>query len=272
MKTCRRIGVSAHLSALIRIPPCATLPSLIKVDLSMHRSVSLLLALVLLTGCGSRRHHRERGAAPSGPRQTTIQFLGRGCFRLTSSVGLTVLIDPYNPSKTSSAVKAGSVPADVVFVTHEDETANFTDMASGSPQIFRSTMAVGVNRASGLAVRGIRTSSDKVGGDTSRLNIAFVWSMDGIRYCHLGAIADPVNLSESINIGNVDVLFMPIGGGFDEAKQRITLERLRPKIVIPISYSGGVGGGSFRMPTAHVRSTFTLAREQLPTTPTIYVP
>jgi L-ascorbate metabolism protein UlaG (beta-lactamase superfamily) len=238
----------------------------------MYRSVSLLLALVLLTGCGSRRHHRERRAEPSGPRQTTIQFLGRGCFRLTSSVGLTVLIDPYNPSKTSSAVKAGSVPADVVFVTHEDDTANFTDMASGSPQIFRSTMAVGVNRASGLAVRGIRTSSDKVGGDTSHLNVAFVWSMDGIRYCHLGAIADPVNLSESINIGNVDVLFMPVGSGFDEAKQRITLERLRPKILIPISYSGGVGGGSFRMPTVHVRSTFTLSREQLPATPTIYVP
>jgi L-ascorbate metabolism protein UlaG (beta-lactamase superfamily) len=237
----------------------------------MHRSVSLLLALVLLTGCGSRRHHREGRAALAGPRQTTIQFLGRGCFRVTSSVGLTVLLDPFNPSKTSSAVKAGSVPADVVFVTHEDDTANFTDMASGSPQIFRSTMAVGINRASGLAVRGVRTSSDKV-GDTAHLNVAFVWSMDGIRFCHLGAIADPVNLSESINIGNVDVLFMPVGGGFDEAKQRITLERLRPKIIIPISYSGGVGGGSFRMPTVRVRSTFTLTREQLPTTPTIYVP
>jgi L-ascorbate metabolism protein UlaG (beta-lactamase superfamily) len=184
---------------------------------------------------------------------------------------LTVLLDPFNPSKTSSALKTGSVPADVVFVTHEDDTANFTDMASGSPQIFRSTMAVGVNRASGLAVRGVRTSSDKV-GDTAHLNVAFVWSMDGIRFCHLGAIADPVNLSESIIIGNVDVLFMPVGGGFDEAKQRITLERLRPKIIIPISYSGGVGGGSFRMPTVRVRSTFTLTREQLPTTPTIYVP
>jgi len=236
----------------------------------MHRSLSLLLALIFLSACGSHRHHKENRAAPSGPRQTTIQFLGRGCFRLTSSVGLTILLDPFNPSKTSSTVKTGSVPADVVFVTHEDEMANFTDMASGSPQIFRSTMAVGVNRASGLAVRGVRTSSDKI-GDTAHLNIAFVWSMDGIRFCHLGAIADPVNLSESINIGNVDVLFMRVDGGFDQAKQRITLERLRPKIIIPISYSGGVGG-SFRMPTVRVRSTFTLTKEQLPTTPTIFMP
>ena len=239
----------------------------------MHRSVPLILALFLLVSCGSHRHRRHGGgAATTGPRQTTIQFLGRGCFRLTSSSGLTVLVDPFNPSKISSGMKAGSVPADVVFVTHEDETANFTDLASGSPQIFRSTMAVGINRASGLAVRGVQTSSDKVGGDTSHLNVAYVWSMDGIRYCHLGGIVDPINLSESIIIGNVDVLFMPVGGNFNEAKQRITLDRLRPKVIIPISYSGGVGGGSFRMPTVRQRSTVTLAKEQLPTTPTIYIP
>lgn len=233
----------------------------------MHRSVSLLLAVLLLSGCWSR--HKQKENAYTGPREVTVQWLGRGCFRVTSSLGLTILTDPFNPKLVGGSVKASSVAADVVLVTHEDDTANYTDLVAGSPIIFRSSMAKGVNRASGVLVRGIQTSSENL-AVSSRLNVAYTWAMDGIRFCHLGAIEDAVSPSEALNIGNVDILFIPVGGNFNDQKRRITIDRLRPRIVIPMSYSGSYAG----LPVSNVvrinGNRFSITKAQLPAVTTLY--
>src|SRR3984893_2673416 len=234
----------------------------------MHRSISLLLAVLLLVGCWSR--HKKNEPAYTGPREVTIEWLGHGCFRVTSSIGLTILTDPFNPSVLNYPVKAASVPADVVVVTHEDDTANYTDLATGSPIHFLSSMAGGVNRASGVLIRGVQTSSEIL-TVSPRLNVAYVWAMDGIRFCDLGAIEDAVSLSESLNFGNVDVLFMPVGGSqkFTEEKRRMTIERLRPRIIVPM-----MGTWSSSQPNVvHIKGNrFTLNVSQLPATTTVYVP
>jgi len=235
----------------------------------MHRSVSLLLAVLLLSGCWSR--HKKHENAYTGPREVTIEWLGRGCFRVTSSLGLTILTDPFNPKLVGGSAKAGSVAADVVLVSHEDETANYTDLAASSPIIFRSSMAEGVNRASGVLVRGVRTSSENL-AVSSRLNVAYTWAMDGIRFCYLGAIEDAVSLSEALSIGNVDILFIPVGGSqnFNDQKRKITIDRLRPRIVIPMSYSGSYSG----LPVSSVvrinGNRFSITRAQLPEVTTLY--
>ena len=234
----------------------------------MHRSFSLLLAVLLLSGCWSR--HKQKENAYTGPREVTVQWLGRGCFRVTSSLGLTILTDPFNPKLVGGSVKASSVAADVVLVTHEDDTANYTDLVAGSPIIFRSSMAKGVNRASGVLVRGIQTSSENL-AVSSRLNVAYTWAMDGIRFCHLGAIEDAVSPSEALNIGNVDILFIPVGGNFNDQKRRITIDRLRPRIVIPMSYSGSYAG----LPVSNVvrinGNRFSITKAQLPAVTTLYL-
>lgn len=233
----------------------------------MYRRTSLLLSVLLLAGCWSRHKHNE--VAYTGPREVTIEWLGQGCFRVSSSIGLTILTDPFNPRTLNTHLKAGSVPADVVLVTHEDDTANFTDLASGSPIIFRSSMAAGVNRASGILIRGIQTSSENLVA-ASKLNVAYTWAMDGIRFCDLGAIEDAVTPSEALNIGNVDVLFMPVGGSqnFTAEKRRITIERLRPRIIVPTRGEWPFGLAN----VMHIRGNrFTLTKSQLPATTTVYV-
>src|ERR1700738_4499581 len=194
----------------------------------MHRSISLLLAVLLLVGCWSR--HKKNEAADTGPREVTIEWLGHGCFRVTSSIGLTIITDPFNPHAT----KVATVPADIVLITHEDDTSNYTDLVSGTPIIFRSSMASGVNRASGVLIRGIRTSSESLAA-AAKVHVAYIWAMDGIRFCDLGAIEDAVTPSEALNIGHVDVLFMPVGipQNFTEDKRRLTIALLRPKFFVP---------------------------------------
>jgi hypothetical protein len=236
----------------------------------MHRSVSLLLAVLLLSGCFFR--HKREEPVYTGPREVTIQWLGRGCFRVSSSLGLTILTDPFNPKLVGSSVKSSSVSADVVLITHEDQASNYTDLVSGSPIVFRSSMAEGVNRASGILVRGTQTSSENL-AVSPRLNVAYSWAMEGIRFCDLGAIEDAVGLSEALSIGTVDVLFVPVGGpqNFNDQKRRITIERLRPKIIIPMSYSGSYSG----LPVANVvrinGNRISFSKSQLPAVTTAYV-
>jgi hypothetical protein len=229
----------------------------------MYRSTSLLLAVLLLTGCWLRHKHNE--AVYTGPREVAIEWLGHGCFRVTSSIGLTILTDPFNPH-----AKVASVPADVVLITHEDDTSNYTDLVSGSPIIFRSSMASGVNRASGILVRGVQTSSENLVA-SPKLNVAYTWAMDGIRFCDLGAIEDAVTPSEALNIGHVDVLFLPVGGTqhFTEDKRRLTIERLRPRIIVPMMGEWVSGQSN----VVRIRGNrFTLTAAQLPATTTVYVP
>ena len=235
----------------------------------MHRSVSLLLAILLLSGCWSR--HKLHENAYTGPRVVTIEWLGRGCFRVTSSLGLTILTDPFNPKLVGNSVKSSSVAADVVLVTHEDETANYTDLAAGSPIIFRSSMAEGVNRASGILVRGIQTSSENL-TVSPKLNVAYTWAMDGIHFCTLGAIEDAVSPSEALNIGTVDILFLPVGGpqNFNDQKRRITIDRLRPRIIIPMSYSGSYSGVPVSTVVRINGNRFSITKAQLPTVTTVY--
>jgi L-ascorbate metabolism protein UlaG (beta-lactamase superfamily) len=254
----------------------------------MRRSILFLLAILLLAGCQHHRRHREgqqpaQAHGPIGPRQVTIQYLGHTCFLITSSLGLNIVTDPFNPSVLSYPVKVGSVPADIIFVTHEDETANFTDLASGSPVILRSSMASGVNRANGVLIRGVRTSSESFSTAT-KLNIAYIWAMDGIRFCDLGAVEDAVTPTEAINIGHVDVLFLPVGGpqDFTDEKRKITVDRLQPKVIIPMMYSTAYsskvplrGLGEWLSRQSHVvrvPNQFILKPKELPDEPTVFVP
>ncbi|HEY0793649.1 MAG TPA: MBL fold metallo-hydrolase [Chthoniobacterales bacterium] len=249
----------------------------------MHRSLFLLVALSsLLLGCGHRHHRTEAPAQSLGPQQATVEWFGHGCFRVSSSIGLSVVTDPFNPAVLNYPVKSASLSADIVLISHEDDTANFTDLISGSPQVFRSSMAVGVDRASGILVRGIRTSSENYAA--TRLNVAYVWSMDGVRFCYLGNIQDAPTISEALNIGTVDVLFLPVGGPpeFTAAKQHETVERLKPKVIVPMMYATGHSGkvplrplGEFLSRQRNVTriggNRFVISHPTLPAVPTVFV-
>jgi L-ascorbate metabolism protein UlaG (beta-lactamase superfamily) len=264
---------------------CASLCTYSVTEQRMRRCIPFLLAILLLAGCQHHRRHREgqQQAHPIGPRQVTIQYLGHTCFLITSSLGLNILTDPFNPSVLSYPVKPGTVPADIIFVTHEDETANFTDLASGSPVILRSSMASGVNRANGVKITGVKTSSESLSA-TTKLNVAYVWSMDGIRFCDLGAIEDAITPTEAIDIGHVDVVFLPVGGppNFTDQMRKTTIDRLQPKIVIPMMYSTAYsskvplrGLGEWLSRQSHVvrvPNQFILKPKELPDETTVFVP
>jgi L-ascorbate metabolism protein UlaG (beta-lactamase superfamily) len=63
-------------------------------------------------------------------------------------------------------------------------------------------------------------------------------TFDGMNICHLGDLGHKLSQGQIGNIGNVDILFIPVGGhytiGASEAVEVIT--SLEPRIVIPMHY------------------------------------
>ncbi len=62
--------------------------------------------------------------------------------------------------------------------------------------------------------------------------------MDGVRVCHLGDLGHELDSNQMAEIGNVDVLLVPVGGFYTiDAKEATKVcEKLKPRLVIPMHY------------------------------------
>lgn len=73
-----------------------------------------------------------------------------------------------------------------------------------------------------------------------------VFEADDIVFCSLGKIKTKPDQEILEKIGNVDVLFVPIGGRgliFDYKEALDVIESVEPRVVIPINFQSGDAGG-----------------------------
>lgn len=90
----------------------------------------------------------------------------------------------------------------------------------------------------GMFIRGFATT-----GPAGKTNTIFTLLLDGIRICHLGALAVPEIAPEVVEeIGVVDILFVPVGGDavLDAKAASKVSSLLEPKMIIPIGYDDKV--------------------------------
>ena len=62
--------------------------------------------------------------------------------------------------------------------------------------------------------------------------------MDGIRCCHLGDVGEYFSADLAEELGEVDVLMIPVGGKYtiDATEAVVYVEGIRPRVVIPMHY------------------------------------
>ena len=65
--------------------------------------------------------------------------------------------------------------------------------------------------------------------------------MDEMNFCHLGDLGHILDKKIVNRIGNVDILFIPVGSVFtlDGSDAYMTTELIAPKVVIPMHYHVG---------------------------------
>ena len=199
-----------------------------------------LLATLLLVGCGGGGVSQQNPA-----REVRVDWLGNQAFRITSSIGTSILTNPY-AAGTGGRTLPSPLKPDIILVSRESSDANNIDATDNQPTVFRGSMGIGVLNATGIAIRGFPTFRNPDQESVEGMNIVYSWAMDGIKFCFLGFLNAPLTPSQVAQLGVVDVLFVPVGGSLSPSARETVLTQIRPRLVIPMGHAAGWTYGSVR--------------------------
>lgn len=146
-----------------------------------------------------------------------------------------------NPISKESKFKLANFGSDLVLITANHPDFNGSDTATRQGKEPFVIKGPGEYEVRGVFVRGFQSKT--VYGGVERFNTVYSFELDGIRVVFLGAISDKdLDSRAKEELGDVDILFVPIGGGEvlgGEDSYKIANKR-EPKIIIPIHF-GAVG-------------------------------
>ena len=172
-----------------------------------------------------------------------IRWYGQSAFLIDGGAH-AVFIDPFGAVEGFSrqglqfdypAIEG--VEADLLLVTHEHGDHNGVDAIAGSPQLLRST--AGTFESPLGEVVAIASEHDDVAGTVRGPNTIFCFTYDGLRVCHFGDFGQAgLRTEQRQAIGEVDVLFLPVGDGPTVGGERAAgiVRELQPRLVVPMHY------------------------------------
>jgi L-ascorbate metabolism protein UlaG (beta-lactamase superfamily) len=172
-----------------------------------------------------------------------VEWYGQSAFRLTGG-GRTVFIDPFGDVSrlTSQGLQFDypairDVDADLLLVTHEHGDHNAVELIGGDPVVLRAR--AGTHESPIGDVVGVASEHDDAAGTKRGPNTIFVFTFDGVRVTHFGDFGQSSLREEQAEaIGQVDLLFVPVGGGVTiDAEQAASIaERVGAKWIVPMHY------------------------------------
>jgi len=173
---------------------------------------------------------------------TTVRYLGHSSFFVSSVAGTSIIIDPYGPSIPYTFP---IINADIVLQTHEHADHNATFRVNGNPAIIKRTndflaeFELPVKRTEEtFTFQAIPSYHDRFVGKKKGPNTIFLWYMDGLKFCHLGDLGHVLGDRELSLLGEIDVLFLPCGGGIvlTSTDAALVTSQLKAKIIFPMHY------------------------------------
>jgi L-ascorbate metabolism protein UlaG (beta-lactamase superfamily) len=163
-----------------------------------------------------------------------LKWLGHASFLITSEKGTKIITDPYT---IGGGIHYGPIDesADIVTISHEHRDHNNIDSIKGTPKIIRDKGSV---KAEDITARGVLSDHDETQGSQRGKNTIFCFEVDSINICHLGDLGALLNDKQIVEIGQVDILLIPVGGYFtvDAEQATIIYQSLHPKITIPMHF------------------------------------
>jgi L-ascorbate metabolism protein UlaG (beta-lactamase superfamily) len=166
-----------------------------------------------------------------------IKCYGHAAFLITSDQGVKIITDPYESGAYGGQLSYGKIKdqADIALTSHDHADHNDTKSLPGSPQIIKGS---GLKTAKEISFKGVSTYHDPSKGSERGANTIFTFTVDGMRVCHLGDLGHILSEKELLEIGSVDILFIPVGGHFtiDSKEATRVAEQIQPKVLIPMHF------------------------------------
>jgi len=169
-----------------------------------------------------------------------IRWLGHASF-LIESPALKIITDPFGKDVPYPEIRQ---TADVVTVSHEHHDHNAIHVLDGEFQVLRgldpeTKKARRIKEViEGVEFRTVPSFHDGQEGKLRGENGIFVMDIDGITLAHLGDLGEALAPSQAKEIGQVHILFVPVGGYYtiDAVAAKETVGLIKPNIMVPMHY------------------------------------
>ncbi|MEN6350553.1 MAG: MBL fold metallo-hydrolase [Syntrophomonas sp.] len=160
-----------------------------------------------------------------------IRWLGHASF-LIELQGGKILTDP---SDEKYGYPVFTEDVDLVTVSHEHQDHNAVHMLKGNPRVIRGE---GIFEWKDIIIRGTSSFHDKNQGKLRGRNTIYKISAEGLDLVHLGDLGDILTTDQLKQIGNVDILMLPVGGVYtvDAEGAFENMKLLKPRIIIPMHF------------------------------------
>jgi len=165
-----------------------------------------------------------------------VKWLGNTCFRIKSREA-TVLMDPV---ARAGGVSMPKQKADIVTLSVRG-SANALAQVEGDYTLIDGP---GEYEVQDVFLSGIRTRRNGAAAQ-KEFNTVYLVEMDEMIFCHLGNLSKSLTEAQVEAMGDVDVLFVPIGGeeSLSPAGATEVIGQIEPRLVIPMRYRIGEEAG-----------------------------
>lgn len=146
----------------------------------------------------------------------------------------------FNPVGKDSSYKESRFGSDIALVSLNHPDFNGIEQLAYKDKVPFVISGPGEYEIRGIFIKGFITKAHYDKKDC--INTIYTMKFDGINMCHLGGLGRPEELTGELkeSIGDVDVLFVPVGGGdfLESSEASKIVVSLAPKVVIPVGFNG----------------------------------
>ncbi len=174
-----------------------------------------------------------------------IIWNGFSCFKLSETrqgEEVSLVADPFSPEDGKKLSRALS--ADIVTTSHDHARHNAIDAVGGSPFTID---GAGEYEIKDIFVTGLTTYHDIVDEKEKGTNTMYYITIGDLHLAHLGALKHPLEDRHLEEFQNIDILFVPVGGGdvLNGKQAAAVVAQIEPRIIIPMQYKINGYGTNF---------------------------
>ncbi len=161
-----------------------------------------------------------------------IIYLGHSSFCIKTKTS-SIVTDPFDPQMVG--FRFPKTEAQIVTISHPHDDHNKSGLVEGNPKVITGPGEYEIN---GISMIGIPSFHDKKNGAERGKNTIFVFEIEGIRIAHLGDLGHELTEATVEDMGEIDVLMIPVGGVYtlDNKEAVEEVRSIEPKIIIPMHY------------------------------------
>jgi L-ascorbate metabolism protein UlaG (beta-lactamase superfamily) len=201
-------------------------------------------SLVLLLAASAAVH-----AAPPGT--MSIRWHGQSFFELTTTKGTNIVFDPHAIEEYPRV----AVKADLLLMTHLHDDHTQTHVVENLKDLEKNGLAINAlkktadmkqefvqvkdKQVKDVTIRNVMVYHDESSGQKRGKNGVWILEADGLKIVFLGDLGHLLTEDQIKKIGDVDILFVPVGGVYtiNGIEAQKVVEQLKPKhYVIPMHY------------------------------------